>query len=94
MKSSNILHFGTTGKSVAASTDHTSKGNEMKKNTDISQRPADGKFAVWKKIPDPDGQINVTIIDEDNSTYVPKIWAIMEVFDYENDAKNYEKGLG
>lgn len=60
------------------------------KLTDISKRPFDGKYQVWKLLPDKNCD---TVVNDDNSIYVPKLWTILGVFDYEEQAKAFENSV-
>jgi hypothetical protein len=60
------------------------------KITDITKRPLDGKFQVWKLTPAPECD---SVIDIDNSPYIPKVWSVIGVFNYEHEAKEFEKSI-
>ena len=63
---------------------------KINKQTDITKRSIDGKYLLWALTPDPEC---ATVIDEDNSEYVPKRWTIMGVYDGEKEAKRAETDL-
>jgi hypothetical protein len=63
----------------------------MHKTVEITKRPYDGMFNVFHFTKDPN--YDIMVVDENNTTYVPKRWLLTGVFENETEAKSLEKSI-